>query len=59
MGKDFTVELAKQRGVAEVTVKLRGGHISVLHCETGKVLIERPAYEGDWDKLWLALEGKL
>jgi len=30
----------------------------VLHCETGKVLIERPAYEGDWDRLWLALEGK-
>jgi hypothetical protein len=51
-------QLVEQRGVAEVTVKLRGGHISVLHCETGKVLIERPAYEGDWDKLWLALEGK-
>jgi hypothetical protein len=47
-----------ERGSATIQVYLHNGAITVMHGDTGKVLLERKAYDGDWNKLWKALEGK-
>lgn len=47
-----------ERGSANIQVYLHNGAITVMSGETGKVLLERKAYDGDWNKLWKALEGK-
>lgn len=46
-----------ERGSATIKVYLRNGMITVLHGDTGKVLIERKAFDGDWNLIWNALEG--
>jgi len=47
------------RGSAEIRVILLNGAITVLHGEDGKVLLERKAYKGDWNRIWAALEGEI
>jgi hypothetical protein len=44
-------------GTASIKVYLKAGHITVLHGDTGKVLLERKAFDGDWSLIWNALEG--
>tara|TARA_Y100000114_G_scaffold100677_1_gene93788 strand:+ start:89 stop:460 length:372 start_codon:yes stop_codon:yes gene_type:complete len=48
-----------ERGAASVKVILLNGAITVLHGDTGKVLLERKAYKGDWNRIWAALEGEI
>ena len=48
-----------ERGAASVKVILLNGAITVLHGDTGKVLLERKAYKGDWKRIWAALEGEI
>lgn len=47
-----------ERGSATIQVYLHNGAITVMNGETGKVLLERKAYDGDWKLIWDALEGK-
>ena len=46
-----------ERGAAGVNVTLHGGIITVTRNDDNKVLIQRPAYQGDWNLIWNALEG--
>lgn len=45
-----------ERGAAKIKVYLLNGEITVLHGDTGEVLLERKAYKGDWDRIWAALD---
>ena len=49
----------EERGAAKIKVYLLNGAITVLHGDTGKVLLERTASKGDWNRIWAALEGEL
>ena len=49
----------EERGAAKIKVYLLNGAITVLHGEGGKVLLERKAYKGDWNRIWAALEGEI
>ena len=48
-----------ERGSATIKVTLIAGRIKVVHGKTGEVLLDRKAYDGDWNKLWAALEGEI
>lgn len=45
-----------ERGAAKIKVYLLNGEITVLHGDTGEVLLERKAYKGDWNRIWAALD---
>ena len=51
--------MSKEQGAATIKVYLLNGTITVLHGDTGKVLLEREASKGDWNRIWAALEGEL
>jgi len=46
-----------ERGSATIKVTLIAGRIKVVHGQTGEVLIDRKAFDGDWNLIWNSLEG--
>lgn len=49
-------------GAAAVTVQIKGGKLTVHHMDIktkkqSEKIIDRPAFKGEWNKIWAALEG--
>lgn len=49
------VHKRRELGSASMFVSLDDGVITVTHGTDNIVLVKRPAYEGDWDKIWKTL----
>lgn len=47
-----------EEGEASMIVELKNGRLKVIHGTDYVVLLERKAYEGDWGRIWRALEMK-
>jgi hypothetical protein len=51
-----------QRGSASLSVFLRGGRLTVYSNNKGEpveLLVKRDCYEGDWNRIWEALENSI
>ena len=44
----------RETGAASILVKLEDGQINVYHGTDGDLLHSRPAFEGDWSRLFAA-----
>lgn len=53
-----TKEKIREKGAASLFIDLSDGILKVYHGTDKVILIERPIYEGEWDKIFKALENE-